>query len=195
MSMTLYELIDVPKSATEDTIKQALTQKQRFWSRRASNAPSLDARQEAERKMTELTEARKVLLDPQQRAVYDAQIGGGGGPVRQPSPAPVSPIWNPSPVRPTPDEPSPGPLPPIWPRPNPTPQPLSLLSFWGRVSAYRQRVRKNWRFRLGILFVIFGLLSFIPTANASASVGAAIFWLALGVGLLYWHRKRKRAGG
>jgi hypothetical protein len=42
MNSTLYELIEVPVTATEDTIKQALTQKQRFWSKRSSNAPSLD---------------------------------------------------------------------------------------------------------------------------------------------------------
>jgi hypothetical protein len=116
MDGTLYKLIDVPATATEDTIKQALTQKQRFWSKRASNAPSLPARQEAERKMGELGEARRVLLDPQARAAYDASLGGGGV-GRPPGPsAPQPPPWPPAGPQPAP------PLPPAWP---PGPQPGS----------------------------------------------------------------------
>jgi hypothetical protein len=107
MDTTFYELIEVPATASEDTIKQALTQKQRFWSKRASNASSLVARQEAERKMGELGEARKVLLDPQARAAYDARLGGGG--FVQPGPAPFTP--------------QPSPVPSIWPPPAQPPAP------------------------------------------------------------------------
>jgi hypothetical protein len=126
MNSTLYELLEVPATAGEDTIRQALTHKQRFWSKRASNAPSRDARHEAEQKMSELSEARRVLLDPQARAAYDAGLSGGPGsqpgpapfaPQPGPSPAPFPPAWSPAP--------QPSPAPPIWPQPSqPPPSPV-----------------------------------------------------------------------
>jgi hypothetical protein len=126
MNTTFYQLIEVPATSSEDTIKQALTQKQRFWSKRASNAP-FAARQEAERKMGELREARKVLLDPQARAAYDARLGGDD--FVQPGPAPFTPQPAPYPGPPSPPTwppagPQPSLVPSIWPQPpQPSPPP------------------------------------------------------------------------
>jgi len=81
--------------------------------RGAQQAPSLQRRQVAELKAHRLTEARKVLLDPQAKEAYDAPRFGrrAPGPAAQPrSPAPM-PATTPQPT------PVPGPVPQIWPQP------------------------------------------------------------------------------
>lgn len=71
MADTYYELLGVQRGAGNEEIEVALRDKRRHWSRRASNAPRLEDRQEAERVMQELDEAERTLLDPAARFAYD----------------------------------------------------------------------------------------------------------------------------
>lgn len=84
MGPTFYELLGVPATATEERIKEALTQENRLWSRRASTSPSLEKRQEAERMLDQLREAQKTLLNPRARAAYDVRLSG--------TPVPAPPV-------------------------------------------------------------------------------------------------------
>ena len=81
--------------------------------RGAQQAPSLQHRQVAELTAREMTEARKVLLDPQAKEAYDAARFGR----RAPGPAPQPP--GPTAMPPTTPQPTPfrGPVPQIWPQP------------------------------------------------------------------------------
>ncbi|MGH3239453.1 MAG: tetratricopeptide repeat protein [Spirillospora sp.] len=68
-----YALLGVERTApTKDLEKQIRTQL-RTWSKR-SNHPDLSRRQEAERRVQQLGEARKVLLDAGRRAEYDRRL-------------------------------------------------------------------------------------------------------------------------
>lgn len=84
MGPTFYELLRVPATATEERIKEALTQENRLWSRRASTSPSLEKRQEAERMLDQLREAQQTLLNPRARAAYDVRLSG--------TPVPAPPV-------------------------------------------------------------------------------------------------------
>jgi curved DNA-binding protein CbpA len=86
MADDLYALVGVATSASDADIQDALRAQQRKWSRRASNAPELADRQEAEKMVARLSEAKKILLDPVARAQYDRAKGGGSGGTRPPEP-------------------------------------------------------------------------------------------------------------
>jgi hypothetical protein len=57
-------LLKLPRSATEQDIRTAIFNEERVWARK-QNAATLDARQEAERKVQTLQAAEKVLLGPE----------------------------------------------------------------------------------------------------------------------------------
>ncbi len=59
-------LLKLPRSATEQDIQTAITNELRVWTRRM-NASTLEARQEAERKVKTLEDAEQVLLGPEGR--------------------------------------------------------------------------------------------------------------------------------
>src|SRR5215468_9313416 len=84
-----YALLGVDRTASRPEIDQAIRTGIRTWSRQTSR-PELDKRQEAERKMQQLKEARITLLDAGRRQRYDQQLAapvvsvaaapsGGGG--------------------------------------------------------------------------------------------------------------------
>ena len=56
------------RAASEEEIRAAITQEVRLWARR-TNAPTLEVRQEAERKMQALETAEKVLLGAEGRII------------------------------------------------------------------------------------------------------------------------------
>jgi len=72
-----YEYYDrslkLPRTASEDEIRAAITNEVRLWARR-TNAPTLEVRQEAERKMQTLETAEKVLLGAEGRIIR-TQLG------------------------------------------------------------------------------------------------------------------------
>lgn len=71
----LYEVLGLDHAATDQQISAALAEQRRTW-RRRTTSPDITARQEAERRMHQLDEAERVLLDPQRRHQYDA-VGSG----------------------------------------------------------------------------------------------------------------------
>lgn len=81
-----YVALDLPRDATTEQIDQKVKQELRTWQKRTTN-PDLARRQEAERRLRLIAEARKVLLDPQQRAAYDADLAASRR-APEPSPAP-----------------------------------------------------------------------------------------------------------
>lgn len=80
-----YAALDLPRDATIEQIDQRVKQEVRTWQKRTTN-PDLARRQEAERRLRLVAEARRVLLDPQQRAAYDADLTASR---RAPAPPPA----------------------------------------------------------------------------------------------------------
>jgi molecular chaperone DnaJ len=72
-----YEVLGVPRGASEDEIKRAFRRLAQQWHPDVSTAPGADER------FKEIAEAYRVLSDPQQRQAYDmfgqAGVGGFGG--------------------------------------------------------------------------------------------------------------------
>jgi tetratricopeptide (TPR) repeat protein len=68
-----YALLGVARTAARVEIESAIKKGIRTWSKQTSR-PELDKRQEAERKMQQLREARETLLDDERRRWYDQQL-------------------------------------------------------------------------------------------------------------------------
>jgi DnaJ domain len=102
MPESYYNLLGVHQTATPDEIESALRDKRRHWGRRASNAPRLEDRQEAELMLQELEAAERTLSDPTNRLMYDHENGIGhsatppsptsGGPGFPPASYPTLPL-------------------------------------------------------------------------------------------------------
>jgi hypothetical protein len=67
-------LLKLPRNACEDDIRASITHELRLWTRR-TNAPTLEARQEAERKIQVLEMAEKVLLGAEGRVIRSQATG------------------------------------------------------------------------------------------------------------------------
>ena len=65
-----YRELNIAPTATEEEIKKAILRERRLWSNR-TNAPDLERKQEAERKVALLANAEQVLLDPARKQQYD----------------------------------------------------------------------------------------------------------------------------
>lgn len=68
-----YLELELNSALSTAELDQALKKLSMKWRQRV-NAPSLEARQEAERKVQMINEARNILLDEQKRAQYDDQL-------------------------------------------------------------------------------------------------------------------------
>lgn len=68
-----YLELELNSALSTAELDQALKKLSMKWHQRV-NAPSLEARQEAERKVQMINEARSILLDEQKRAQYDDQL-------------------------------------------------------------------------------------------------------------------------
>lgn len=78
-----YEIIGVNRPASAEEIERRVRHELRIWTKRTNN-PDLTRRQEAERRVQQLSEARKVLLDPARRAEYDRRPVSDSRPQEQP---------------------------------------------------------------------------------------------------------------
>ncbi|HEX6076019.1 MAG TPA: tetratricopeptide repeat protein [Micromonosporaceae bacterium] len=81
-----YALLGVERDADKNAIEAKIRQLQRTWIKR-TGLPDLEKRQEAERKVRQLGEARGVLLDNAARQAYDQQLATAP----RPNPADVAP--------------------------------------------------------------------------------------------------------
>jgi DnaJ-class molecular chaperone len=85
-----YLLLGVSRSADEEAIRVAINRELRVWSQR-TNAPEIDKRQAAERKVKLLEEAESTLLDAAKRSRYDQELANqpkqqrDGGPSQEAS--------------------------------------------------------------------------------------------------------------
>jgi curved DNA-binding protein CbpA len=84
-----YAVLGVARTASRDELDRTIRQQLRMWQRRTSNA-DLSRRQEAERRVALLGEARVTLLDPEKRRQYDQRLTGERSEPVDPGP-PVDP--------------------------------------------------------------------------------------------------------
>ena len=84
--MNYYKLLEISQTATEDEIREAIKKQRRNWNQRANN-PKAEIRMQAEKNVSLIREAEKILLDSTSRANYDRNL------VDQP-PEPVIPVNN-----------------------------------------------------------------------------------------------------
>ncbi len=66
-----YSLLAIAPDTNDDGIRTAIRQARRKWSNRQNN-PNAEIRAEAEKMMRDISEAERVLLDPEKRNQYDA---------------------------------------------------------------------------------------------------------------------------
>jgi curved DNA-binding protein CbpA len=85
-----YAVLGVARTASRDEIDQTIREQLRIWQRRTSNA-DLSRRQEAERRVALLGEARVTLLDTEKRRQYDYRLTGEPVQPYDPGPAPADP--------------------------------------------------------------------------------------------------------
>lgn len=71
--ISLYEVLEVAPTASEDEIREAITAARRKWQTR-SNHPNLSQRQVAEQRIAAIAEAERILLAPAARALYDQAL-------------------------------------------------------------------------------------------------------------------------
>lgn len=68
-----YQELSINENLIGEELKDALKNAQRKWIGR-TNAPDLNRRQEAERKVALVEEAQKILLDEKKKSSYDSQL-------------------------------------------------------------------------------------------------------------------------
>ncbi len=68
-----YQELNIDPNLKSEQLSEALKNAQRKWIGR-TNAPDLNRRQEAERKVSIIAEAQKILLDENKRSEYDSQL-------------------------------------------------------------------------------------------------------------------------
>lgn len=81
----LYDLLGLAPGVSDEAIRSAVTEQRRAWRRRTAS-PEIEVRHEAERRMQQLDEAERTLLDPARRRAYDAKL-----PAREAPPHAVRP--------------------------------------------------------------------------------------------------------
>lgn len=80
-----YTVVGVDRTAAAEEIDRKVREQLRIWQRRTTNA-DLSRRQEAERRVQLLGEARAILLDAEKRRRYDGELAGVGGGAPGPDP-------------------------------------------------------------------------------------------------------------
>ena len=66
-----YEILNLPETADQDRIKEAIRTERRIWNKRAGQSDPV-AKSLAEQRIRELAEAERVLLDASKRKQYDS---------------------------------------------------------------------------------------------------------------------------
>lgn len=69
-----YQLLNISPDATEAEIKKAIRQQRAKYRRRVDSSPDIDTRTMAEKKVEQIGEAEKILIDPEKRDAYDQQL-------------------------------------------------------------------------------------------------------------------------
>ncbi len=69
-----YDILNIPLTADEDRIKEAIRSGRRNWNKRAAS-PNAETKQTAERMIADLAAAERILLQPASRKGYDAAYG------------------------------------------------------------------------------------------------------------------------
>ncbi len=69
-----YDILNLPETADADRVKEAIRVQRRLWNKRAGQADPTQ-KQLAERRISELAEAERVLLDASRRQQYDFSRG------------------------------------------------------------------------------------------------------------------------
>ncbi len=72
-----YAMLGVDRAASSEEIASKIKQEMRIWPKRAAN-PDLSRRQEAERRVQLLGEAKATLLNPEARTAYDKKLAIAG---------------------------------------------------------------------------------------------------------------------
>ena len=80
-----YAVLSVPRNADSETIEAAVKKTMREW-RKRTEASDLGVRQEAEVKVKQIEEARRILLDQARRSRYDQELAGGVKESARPAP-------------------------------------------------------------------------------------------------------------
>lgn len=84
--INFYEVLEVDKSSSVDTIKEAVRKQRRDWRNRQGH-PKAETRALAEKMTQHISDAETILLDATKRTDYDRQLmAQGSAPVQQPSP-------------------------------------------------------------------------------------------------------------
>ncbi|QSE87876.1 tetratricopeptide repeat protein (plasmid) [Rhodococcus pseudokoreensis] len=68
-----YELLDVPRTAEAESVKTAIRNQRKDWTRK-QNHPNPDVRSRAEKRIHTISEAETILLDPGRRREYDQKL-------------------------------------------------------------------------------------------------------------------------
>jgi tetratricopeptide (TPR) repeat protein len=76
-----YAVVGVDRAASGEEIDRKIREQLRIWQRRTTNA-DLSRRQEAERRVQLLGEARTTLVDEEKRRRYDSELGRARPPAR-----------------------------------------------------------------------------------------------------------------
>ena len=90
--MSYYDLLGVSPEADEEVLQKVISQQAAQWSKRSSNAASVESRHQAERTLQAIQEARQVLLKPERRAEYDRSLPApaAAGPSQQEAAVPTA---------------------------------------------------------------------------------------------------------
>ena len=89
----MYKILNVSPATKGPELKEAVHQALRLWTNR-TNAPKMELRQEAERMVELLEEAKTILLDPAKRAEYDRNLKSAPPPLPTESRATIDSATN-----------------------------------------------------------------------------------------------------
>jgi tetratricopeptide (TPR) repeat protein len=83
--VNFYELLAVAPTTPKGELEQKIKQARRKYQQRLGH-PDLNHRQEAEKRLQDLTEAKRILLDDALRAAYDRDLASRPAPATTPGP-------------------------------------------------------------------------------------------------------------
>ena len=74
-----YEILPgIVETSQEDAIRKAIREQRQIWNKRAAQADPVK-REQAQKRVRDLGDAERVLLDPARKQAFDEQAAGGQG--------------------------------------------------------------------------------------------------------------------